>query len=115
MASHCNYVAADNLEAAYRVRHVILNTADFLAQHPELGRRIRNAARRHIRIRWFVVPRFRNYLIFYQPYQNTSWLGACSTRLRIERDFSHPGKASLHNLPKETPSIFCHHGFSHPP
>jgi plasmid stabilization system protein ParE len=37
-------IAADNPEAAERVRHLILNTADFIAQHPEIGRRIRKAA-----------------------------------------------------------------------
>jgi plasmid stabilization system protein ParE len=65
------YIAADNSEAAQRIRRIILNTADFLAQHPELGRRIRKAAARHRQIRWFVVPKFRNYLIFYQPFQET--------------------------------------------
>ncbi len=40
------HIAADNPEAAERVRLTILNTADFLAQHPELGRRIRKAAAR---------------------------------------------------------------------
>ena len=68
---HCNYIAADNPEAAARVRRVILNTADLLAQHPELGRHIRKASPRHAQIRWFVVPKFRNYLIFYQPHPET--------------------------------------------
>ena len=66
-----NYIVADNPDAAARVRRTILNTADFLAQHRELGRRIRNAAERHAQIRWFVVPAFRNYLIFYQPFDET--------------------------------------------
>jgi plasmid stabilization system protein ParE len=65
------YIAADNPEAAERVRRIILNTADLLAQHPELGRRIRKASARHLQIRWFIVPKFRNYLIFYQPFQET--------------------------------------------
>jgi toxin ParE1/3/4 len=68
---HCGYIAGDNPEAAERVRRIILSTADLLAQHRELGRRIRKAAPRHAQIRWFVVPKFRNYLIFYQPYQET--------------------------------------------
>src|SRR5437016_12338683 len=68
---HCGQVAADNPEAAERVRRIILNTADFLAQHRELGRRIRKAAPRHAQIRWFVVPKYRNYLIFYQPFEET--------------------------------------------
>jgi toxin ParE1/3/4 len=65
------HIFTDNPDAAERVHRTILNTADFLAQHPELGRRIRNAAARHAQIRWFVVPRFHNYLIFYQPQQET--------------------------------------------
>jgi toxin ParE1/3/4 len=68
---HYGYIAGDNPGAAERVRRIILNTADLLAQHRELGRRIRKAAPRHAQIRWFVVPKFRNYLIFYQPYQET--------------------------------------------
>jgi toxin ParE1/3/4 len=66
-----NYIAADNPDAAAHVRRNILNTADFLAQFPELGRRIRNASPRHAQIRWFVVPKFHNYLVFYQPFQET--------------------------------------------
>ena len=65
------YIAADNPEAAERVRRIILNASDLLAQHPELGRRIRKASARHSQIRWFVVPKFGNYLIFYQPFQET--------------------------------------------
>jgi addiction module RelE/StbE family toxin len=65
------YIAEDNLEAAERVRRIILNTADLLAQHPELGRRIRKASVRHQQIRWLVVPKFLNYLIFYQPHEET--------------------------------------------
>jgi toxin ParE1/3/4 len=66
-----NYVAADNPDAAECVCQTILDTADFLAQHAELGQRIRKAATRHLQIRWFVVPKFRNYLVFYQPFQET--------------------------------------------
>jgi plasmid stabilization system protein ParE len=43
-----SHIATDNPEAAARVRLTILNTSDFLAQHPEIGRRIRNAATRHL-------------------------------------------------------------------
>lgn len=68
---HCNHIAADNPEAAARVRRIILNTADLLAQHPEMGRRIRKASPRQVQIRWFVTPKFRNFLIFYQPHRET--------------------------------------------
>ena len=66
-----DHIAADDPEAAERVRLSILNTADLLALNPELGLRIRKAAERHQQIRWFVVPRFRNYLVFYQPFQES--------------------------------------------
>ena len=66
---HCGHIAADNPEAAERVRQTILNTADFLVQHRELGRRVLKAGPHHAQIRWLVVPKFRNYLIFYQPFQ----------------------------------------------
>jgi plasmid stabilization system protein ParE len=65
------YIGADNPEAAERVRRMILNTADLLAGHPELGRRIRKAQARHQQIRWFVVPKFPSHMIFYQPFQET--------------------------------------------
>ncbi|MGA3265283.1 MAG: type II toxin-antitoxin system RelE/ParE family toxin [Verrucomicrobiota bacterium] len=64
-------ISSNDPEAAQRVRDSILALADFLAQNPELGGKIRNAVPRHAQIRWFVVPRFRNYLIFYQPFQET--------------------------------------------
>jgi len=60
------YIALDDPEAAERVEKALLDTADLLAQNIEIGRRIPNAAPRHTDVRWFVVPRFRNYLIFLQ-------------------------------------------------
>lgn len=66
-----SFISSDNPDAADRVRETILDVADLLAQNPELGRKIRNASPRHAQIRWFVVPKFRNYLIFYQPFQAT--------------------------------------------
>ena len=68
---HRRHIARDNPEAAARVREAILNTADFLAQNREFGPRIRNAAPRHAHLRWYVVPKFRNYLIFYQPFEES--------------------------------------------
>jgi plasmid stabilization system protein ParE len=65
------FIAADSPDAAARVRLTILDTADLLAANPKIGRRIRNASARHADIRWLVVPRFRNYLIFYRAFQDT--------------------------------------------
>jgi plasmid stabilization system protein ParE len=64
-------IAADNPAAAERVRFTILDAADFLAANPAIGQRILNAKPRHADIRWLVVPRHRNYLIFYRPFQDT--------------------------------------------
>jgi toxin ParE1/3/4 len=66
-----HYIAGDNPDVAKRVRQTILNTDDFLAQYPEAGRNIRHASSRHAQIRWSIVPKFRNYLVFYQPFQET--------------------------------------------
>ncbi len=63
-----DFIALENPEAADRVRTTILDRADFFARNPELGRLIRNASPRHAQIRWSVVPSFRNYLIFCQPF-----------------------------------------------
>ena len=60
------YISADNPEAAERVRKTLLDTADLLADHPEAGHRVVGAGPRHADVRWFVVPGFRNYLIFYR-------------------------------------------------
>ena len=65
------HIAGDSPDAAQRVRRRTLATADFLAQYPQVGRRIRKSTPRHAQTRWFVVPKFRNYLIFYQPFQDT--------------------------------------------
>ncbi|HUA69080.1 MAG TPA: type II toxin-antitoxin system RelE/ParE family toxin [Candidatus Saccharimonadales bacterium] len=81
------FISSDNPVAGRRVRETILDLADFLAQNPELGRKIRNASARHVQIRWFVVPKFRNDLIFYQPFQETSMvvrvLGAAQDWMRF--------------------------------
>ena len=65
------YIATENPEAAERVWQAFLDTADLLAGNVEIGRRILKASPRHADVRWFVVPRFRNYLLFYRPIQDT--------------------------------------------
>jgi toxin ParE1/3/4 len=65
------HISADNPEAAERVRKALLDTADLLADHPNAGNRVLGAGSRHADVRWFVVPGFRNYLIFYRPHQDT--------------------------------------------
>jgi toxin ParE1/3/4 len=66
-----DYIATDNPEAAERVWQAFLDTADLLARNVGIGRHILNASPRHADVRWFVVPRFRNYLVFYRPLQDT--------------------------------------------
>jgi len=78
------YIALDDPEAAERVEKALLDTADLLAQNIEIGRRIPNAAPRHTDVRWFVVPRFRNYLIFYRPHQEHSGYSDSSRGARLD-------------------------------
>ena len=66
-----DYIAADDPEAAERVWLAILGIIDLLAQNRELGRPILRAGPRHVGVRWLVVPRFRNYLVFYRPVGDT--------------------------------------------
>ena len=66
-----DYIAGDNPEAAEQVWGALLDTADLLADNVEAGTKIINAPQRHADVRWFVIPRFRNYLIFYRPYEDT--------------------------------------------
>lgn len=66
-----DYIAIENPEAAERVWHAFLDTADLLASNAQIGRLIVNASPRHADVRWFVMPRFRNYLLFYRPVRDT--------------------------------------------
>jgi plasmid stabilization system protein ParE len=66
------HIAEDNPDAAERVRAAILDAADLLAANPGIGRGIRNAKARRADIRWLVVPKFRNYLIFYRPFDSNA-------------------------------------------
>jgi plasmid stabilization system protein ParE len=65
------HIAKDNPEAAGRVWEAFLQTADLLADNIEAGNKIISASQRHGEVRWFANPRFRNYLIFYKPHENT--------------------------------------------
>jgi plasmid stabilization system protein ParE len=67
----CRRIASDDPQAAERVRLTMLGMADFLVQHRGIGHRITNASARHADIRWLVVPKYHNYLMFYRPHQDT--------------------------------------------
>jgi plasmid stabilization system protein ParE len=64
-------IAQSDPAAAERVWVAVLDIADLLAENVEAGRRITNANVRHADVRWFVIPRFRNYLIFYRVHNET--------------------------------------------
>jgi len=66
-----DHIAKDNPDAADRVWNAFLDTADLLAENSETGNKIINAPARYADVRWFVIPRFRSYLIFYRPYGET--------------------------------------------
>jgi plasmid stabilization system protein ParE len=65
------YIAASDPKAAHEVVNAILDIADLLGQQQDAGNPVLHAGPRHADIHWFVVPRFRNYLIFYRPFQGT--------------------------------------------
>jgi toxin ParE1/3/4 len=65
------HIAADNPASAAQVRTAILDLADFLTQHPGLGRRISGPGKRHAQIRWLVVTSYRNHLVFFQPHEKS--------------------------------------------
>jgi plasmid stabilization system protein ParE len=65
------HIAADNPTVAAQVRTAILDFADFITQHPGLGRRISGASERQAQIRWLVVPSYRSYLVFFQPHEKS--------------------------------------------
>ena len=64
------HIAKADPEAAETVRSTILDIADLPAQTVEAGNRVINAPERFRDVRWFVVPRFRNYLISYRPHKD---------------------------------------------
>ena len=88
-------IAADNPDAAERVRLTILDIADFIAQHPGIGRRIFNVSPRHADIRWLVVPNYRNYLVFYRPYQDSVMVARILHAARDWTRFFPPSRKPL--------------------
>jgi len=65
------YIGADNLDAALRVIDAIEVAFGKLAVNPELGVELKELSKSSLQnLRMWVVPRFRNYLIFYRPTAN---------------------------------------------
>ncbi|MBK8036481.1 MAG: type II toxin-antitoxin system RelE/ParE family toxin [Verrucomicrobiaceae bacterium] len=65
-----NYIASDNPMAAEEVREAVLDTAESLGAHPDLGIRPRFSARRFAGIRFLPTSRYPNYLVFYRELSN---------------------------------------------
>ncbi|MEI7729798.1 MAG: type II toxin-antitoxin system RelE/ParE family toxin [Verrucomicrobiota bacterium] len=62
------YIAKDDPAAAERVVTAILDTADFLAESPDIGRHVRKPTDPTYHYRFHVVSSYRNYLVFYRPF-----------------------------------------------
>jgi plasmid stabilization system protein ParE len=60
------YIVARNPDAAERFRTEAEKALALLADHPELGARP-GWKTRHTRLRFWVISRFHNYLIYYEP------------------------------------------------
>lgn len=60
-----DFIAADNAEAADRVEVTILEACEALVLQPLMGRVRADLTSRPVR--FWTVPRFRNYLIVYRP------------------------------------------------
>ena len=60
------YIGADNDVAAEDVRESILDTAEGLGHHPQLGIRPRFSAQRFAGIRFLPASKYPNYLLFYR-------------------------------------------------
>jgi len=58
--------AANNPDAAERFRSEAEKGPELLGKHPELGPRP-GWPTRHTRLRFWVISRFHNYLIYYEP------------------------------------------------
>ena len=61
------HIAGDNPAAAARVCAAVLDAADFPAANPGLGKTIGGPGSKHREVLWYVLPRFRSYLLFYVP------------------------------------------------
>jgi addiction module RelE/StbE family toxin len=66
LVSICSYIHHDNPEAAARVRQTILNAAEKLELHPELGPVLVNPKPRHKHIRMLLVKEYVSYMLIYR-------------------------------------------------
>ena len=62
------YIAARNPDAAEAFKREAEKALALLGQHPQLGPRP-GWATRHTRLRFWVISRFHNYVIYYEPGQ----------------------------------------------
>ena len=66
LANIYGYIAARNLDAAERFKTEAEQALALLAEHPELGPRP-GWKTRHTELRFWVISRFHNYLVYYEP------------------------------------------------
>jgi plasmid stabilization system protein ParE len=64
------YIAARNPDAAEQFKSEAEKALALLAEHPELGPRP-GWKTRHTKLRFWVISRFHNYLIYYEPRDTT--------------------------------------------
>lgn len=62
------YIAKDDPTVADRVVTAVLDAADFLAESPDIGRRVRKPGAAAYHYRFHVLSAYRNYLMFYRPF-----------------------------------------------
>lgn len=60
------YIASRNSDAAERFKREAERALALLAEHPELGPRP-GWGTRHSKLRFWIISRFHNYLIYYEP------------------------------------------------
>lgn len=70
LVGHFAYVGERNPEAAERFLEAVEKALDQLAQFPLMGRRWGSPSPRLQDVRFWTVPRFKNYRIFYRPIKN---------------------------------------------
>ncbi len=91
------YVAARNPDAAERFRREAEKALASLGRNPDLGPHP-GWKTRHIRLRFWVISRFHNYLIYYEAGQNAVSIervldGRRDVRRIIEEGIEHPPPA----------------------
>ena len=70
LTDHFTYIGERNAQAAERFLVAAERAFTQLARFPLMGRRWKSTSLRLARIRSWSIPKFNNYLVFYQPMHN---------------------------------------------